>query len=47
MQQIDAGVLNAGYADLGPASGQPVILMHGFRYDIHSYQKVAPPQHWQ
>ena len=47
VQQIDAGVLNVGYADLGPASGQPVILMHDLPCDIHSCQKVAPPEHWQ
>ena len=42
VQQINAGVLNVGYVDLGPTSGQPVILMHGFPYDIHSYERVAP-----
>jgi pimeloyl-ACP methyl ester carboxylesterase len=42
VQQIDAGVLSIGYVDLGPADGQPVILMHGFPYDIHSYERVAP-----
>ncbi len=42
IKQIDAGVLNIGYADLGPALGQPVILLHGWPYDIHSYVDVAP-----
>ena len=42
LQQINAGVLNVGYAEAGPADGQPVILMHGFPYDIHSYVEVAP-----
>jgi pimeloyl-ACP methyl ester carboxylesterase len=42
VQQIDAGVLNVGYAEAGPADGQPVILMHGFPYDIHSYVEVTP-----
>src|SRR3954447_90140 len=42
IKQIDAGVLNIGYAELGPASGTPVILLHGWPYDIHSYEKVAP-----
>jgi pimeloyl-ACP methyl ester carboxylesterase len=41
-RQINAGVLNVGYAEAGPADGQPVILMHGFPYDIHSYVEVAP-----
>ena len=42
IKQIDAGVLNVGYAELGPASGRPVILLHGWPYDIHSYVDVAP-----
>ena len=40
--QIKAGVLNVGYVEAGPADGPPVILMHGFPYDIHSYVEVAP-----
>jgi pimeloyl-ACP methyl ester carboxylesterase len=42
VKQIKAGVLNVGYVEAGPADGQPVILMHGFPYDIHSYVDVAP-----
>ena len=42
LKQIDAGVLNVGYAEAGPADGPPVILLHGWRYDIHSYVDVAP-----
>jgi pimeloyl-ACP methyl ester carboxylesterase len=42
MKQIDAGVLNAGYAEAGPTDGPPVILLHGWPYDIHSYVDVAP-----
>ena len=42
VQQIDAGVLNVGYVDVGPTVGQPVILLHGWPYDIHSYAEVAP-----
>jgi len=42
LKQIKAGVLNVGYAEAGPADGRPVILMHGFPYDIHSYVEVAP-----
>jgi pimeloyl-ACP methyl ester carboxylesterase len=42
LRQVKAGVLNTGYLDLGPADGRPVILMHGFPYDIHSYVEVAP-----
>jgi pimeloyl-ACP methyl ester carboxylesterase len=42
LQQIDAGLLNVGYAEVGPQSGQPVVLLHGWPYDIHSYGEVAP-----
>ena len=42
VQQIDAGPLNVGYVDVGPPNGQPVVLLHGWPYDIHSYIDVAP-----
>ena len=42
IKQIDAGVLSVGYAEVGPANGRPVILLHGWPYDIHSYVDVAP-----
>jgi pimeloyl-ACP methyl ester carboxylesterase len=42
VRQINAGVLNVGYVEQGPADGRPVVLMHGFPYDIHSYVEVAP-----
>jgi pimeloyl-ACP methyl ester carboxylesterase len=42
LHQIDAGVLNIGYADLGPKDGPAVILLHGWPYDIQSYADVAP-----
>jgi pimeloyl-ACP methyl ester carboxylesterase len=42
IKQINAGVLNVGYAEVGPANGRPVILLHGWPYDIHSYAGVAP-----
>jgi len=42
LKQIDAGLLNVGYAEAGPADGSPVILLHGWPYDIHSYADVAP-----
>ena len=42
LKQVDACVLNIGYAELGPANGAPVILLHGWPYDIHSFVDVAP-----
>jgi pimeloyl-ACP methyl ester carboxylesterase len=42
LKQIEAGALNVGYAELGPASGPPVLLLHGWPYDIHSFVEVAP-----
>jgi pimeloyl-ACP methyl ester carboxylesterase len=42
LRQIDAGVLNVGYAEAGPLDGPPVILLHGWPYDIHTYVDVAP-----
>jgi pimeloyl-ACP methyl ester carboxylesterase len=42
LKQINAGVLNLGYAEAGPADGMPVILLHGWPYDIHTYVDVAP-----
>ena len=42
IRQINAGVLNIGYAEAGPANGPAVILLQGWPYDIHSYVEVAP-----
>ena len=39
--QIDAGLLNVGYVDNGPAEGPVVVLLHGWPYDIHSYVEVS------
>jgi pimeloyl-ACP methyl ester carboxylesterase len=42
IKQIEAGDLDIGYVDAGPASGPVVILLHGWPYDIHSYEDVVP-----
>jgi pimeloyl-ACP methyl ester carboxylesterase len=42
LKQVEAGVLNIGYAEDGPADGPVVILLHGWPYDIYSFVDVAP-----
>jgi pimeloyl-ACP methyl ester carboxylesterase len=42
LKQVDAGVLNVGYAEAGPTDGPAVVLLHGWPYDIHSYVEVVP-----
>jgi len=42
LKQINAGLLNIGYAEAGPADGPVVLLLQGWPYDIHSYADVAP-----
>jgi pimeloyl-ACP methyl ester carboxylesterase len=42
VRQVDAGVLNVGYVEAGPAHGPAVLLLHGWPYDIHSYAEAVP-----
>lgn len=42
VKQVDAGDLNIGYAEFGPAEGAPVLLLHGWPYDIHAFAEIAP-----
>jgi pimeloyl-ACP methyl ester carboxylesterase len=42
LKQIDAGDLNVGYAEAGPADGPVVLLLHGWPYDIYAFVDVAP-----
>ena len=41
VKQIAAGVLDVGYADVGPADGPAVVLLHGWPYDIHTFDEVS------
>jgi pimeloyl-ACP methyl ester carboxylesterase len=41
MKQVAAGVLNVAYHEEGPSEGAPVILLHGFPYDVHAYDEVS------
>lgn len=41
IKQIKAGVLDIGYTEAGPANGEPVVLLHGWPYDIYSYKEVS------
>jgi pimeloyl-ACP methyl ester carboxylesterase len=41
LKQVDAGALSVGYAEAGPADGPPVLLLHGWPYDIHSFAEVS------
>jgi pimeloyl-ACP methyl ester carboxylesterase len=42
LKQVEAGALQVGYAEAGPADGPAVLLLHGWPYDIHTYVDVAP-----
>ncbi len=42
IKQVRAGVLDVGYAEAGPGNGRPVLLLHGWPYDIHSFADVTP-----
>jgi pimeloyl-ACP methyl ester carboxylesterase len=40
--QVEAGVLDVGYVEAGPTDGPAAVLLHGWPYDIHSYEDVTP-----
>jgi pimeloyl-ACP methyl ester carboxylesterase len=42
LRQVDAGVLSVGYAEAGPPDGPPVVLLHGWPYDVHAFAEVTP-----
>lgn len=42
LNRITAGELEVAYYDLGSSHAEPVVLLHGFPYDVHAYSDVAP-----
>lgn len=42
LKRVNAGVLSVAYEDSGRADGKPVVLLHGFPYDVHAYDEVTP-----
>ena len=41
MKTVEAGILDIAYLELGPVDGPPIVLLHGFPYDVHAYDEVA------
>ena len=41
LNRIDAGVLEVAYEEAGAPEGRPVILLHGFPYDVRAYDEVT------
>lgn len=42
-KRVRTDVLEIAYEEHGPADGSPVILLHGFPYDVRAFDEVAPP----
>lgn len=42
LKRVSTSVLDIAYAEAGPPGGRPVLLLHGWPYDIHTYVDVAP-----
>jgi pimeloyl-ACP methyl ester carboxylesterase len=42
LKSVRAGLLDVSYAEAGPVNGPPVILLHGWPYDVHAFDAVAP-----
>jgi pimeloyl-ACP methyl ester carboxylesterase len=42
IHEVEAGVLSVASLRQGPRDGWPVVLLHGFPYDVHAYDEVSP-----
>jgi pimeloyl-ACP methyl ester carboxylesterase len=42
LKRADAGDLSVAYEEDGSATGVPIVLLHGFPYDVHAYDEVRP-----
>jgi pimeloyl-ACP methyl ester carboxylesterase len=42
LKRVRTGTLEIAYEESGPADGTPVLLMHGFPYDVRAYDDVVP-----
>jgi len=42
MRIAETDALRIAYLEVGSSDGWPVILAHGFPYDVHAYDEVAP-----
>ena len=43
IRMVETPVLDIAYEEHGDAGGVPIILLHGFPYDVRSWDRVAPP----
>lgn len=41
-RRVRTATLEVGLLEHGPADGPPVVVLHGFPYDAHAYDEVAP-----
>jgi pimeloyl-ACP methyl ester carboxylesterase len=42
LRHVKTELVEIEYAELGPAAGAPVVLLHGWPYDIYAFAEVAP-----
>lgn len=42
LKTVTAGVLEVAYQEAGPVEGTPVVLLHGFPYDVWAFGEATP-----